>query len=343
MQNILNQHTASFHILFYFLIFSFVFINFQFNTKAQKTPSLPTVKQTTPTTEKSKEVSGKQIESEKNRLFRKDTILRINEILQKVQKHYPSLAEELSDQDKENIIKSLVETLNCSMEYSTALEQQGKTAKQQVTKKKNTTYPAIIIASHKVLYIRIDSFTADTVKQLQTDCISSFRLANPPAGVILDLRSAQDYNCILALKALGLFNSPEKIPLPEGTKPLTKVLNTPVMLLIGEKTKGAPEIFAMLMAQSESGMLLGEKTAGTPFKKQQIPLNNGDSLMIPIVPKHLDSFKPESTLPTINFSAYPQLEFEKLRKEAGSEITDQCLQRAIDLIICLKALSTRKK
>jgi len=277
-------------------------------------------------------------ESEQDRIFRKDTILQINEILQKVQKHYPSLAKRLSDQDKENIFKSLVKTLDCGMEYTPALKQK----KQQQEKPDTIAYPAIIIAKHKVLYVRIDSFSKEAVKQLQTDCVSSFRLSNSPVGVILDLRSAQNYNCLEALKALGLFNLPDNIPLPEGEKSLQKIVNCPVMILTGKNTKGAPEIFAMLMTKLQTGILLGEKTAGDPFEKQQIHLSNGDFLIIPIVPEYLDYIKPMPLIPAINYAAYPQIAFQKLRKEAGSEISDKCLRRAIDLIICLKALSPEK-
>lgn len=330
--------------LLYVTVFSFILFFPTNASLAEETDNIPDKSQpeiTAPAEKQNLEAEHLK-ESEKDRIFRKDTILRINEVLQKVQQNYPALADRLCGQDIENILKSLVGTLNCGMEYfPTSAEILSQ--KQPQTKKSIESYPAIIISGHKVLYIRIDSFTPDTIKQLQTDCVSSFRLANPPVGIIIDLRNAQDNNNIDALKALGLFIPPEEIPLPDKVKPLKKVFKTPVLLLIGEWTKGSAEIFAKLLADSGSGMLLGAQTAGFPFPKQKIQLDSGAFLMVPIVPEYLNSIKPEAVIPAIKTSAYPQIEFKKIREEAGSENNDECLQRAIDLIICLQALSAEKK
>ena len=64
-----------------------------------------------------KSVPEKPAEPEEERLFRKDVILRINELLKKVQHYYPTLAEKLTDSDKDAILKSLVNALDCGMEY----------------------------------------------------------------------------------------------------------------------------------------------------------------------------------------------------------------------------------
>ena len=84
---------------------------------------------------------------------------------------------------------------------------------------------------------------------------------------------------------------------------------------------------------------LGEKTAGMPFKKRKITLSNGDFLMIPQIPDMLGDIVPESVNPSIIFSPYPQLSYKKISGEAGSEKDDKCIQRAVELIICLNALS----
>lgn len=322
---------------------------FQSNVNGQEgaVPAVKKLPEVQPSKELPEEKSQGLVESEKDRLFRKDTILRINEILEKVQQNYPALGEKLADKDIVDILSSLVRTLNCGMEYLPATSTEkiiGKPAeKEQTNQIFNQIFPAIIISGHKVLYIRIDAFTGDSVKQLQTDCVSSFRLANPPVGIIIDLRGARGNNCIDTLKSLGLFITAEQIPLPEGTEPLPKAISAPVLMLVGEATSGSPEIFAKILAESGSGMLLGEKTSGNPFPKQRIQLSNGDFLLVPVVPDYLASIKPESILPAINFTAYPQIEFKKIREEAGSENSDSCLQRAIDLIICLKALASEKK
>ena len=343
MQNTLNNNRISSHRSVLILILSIFATCFPCLAETLKQKPLPVdLNQPAEKPQKLQDNAIKPAELEKDRLFRKDTILRINEILKQVQQNYPSLAEKFSDEKQEKIIKSLVACLDSGMEYIPAAEREKNNIKPK-NDGNMEIFPAIIVAKHKVLYIRMDSFTEDTVKQLQTDAVSSYRLANPPDGIILDLRNAQGDNIIEALKALGLFIEADKIPLPDKIKPLKKVLNTPVLILIGKETKGAPEIFALMMAKLESGMLLGEKTRGAPFNKKEVPLNNGDYLMVPLVPEYLTSLNPAAAVPAINFNAGPQLDFKKLREEAGSEISDKALQRAIDLIVCLKALSTEKK
>lgn len=331
--------------IFTLIIFVCVLFFLSFNLSAEDEPisdnSTKSNSVDAPLSTKGKEAESEveeiSVTDEKNRIFRKDVILITNEILEKVQKNYPNLAEKLDAGDKENIFKSIVKTLGNGLKYCPAGNSISAVKNHKSTE---TSYPAIIIASQRVLYARVDNFTEKILDQLAQDFANSFRLANPPSGLILDLRSAKGNQIEQALKGLGLFVKKEKIPLPEkGIKPFQRCVKTPVLILIGEKTAGAAELFTMLLTKTGKAMPIGEKTAGEPFVKNKINLSNGDFLMIPEVPTYLSHIAPNAVVPAIKTNSYPQIDYQKLRSEVGSEAEDQALQRAIELIICLKALT----
>jgi C-terminal processing protease CtpA/Prc len=124
---------------------------------------------------------------------------------------------------------------------------------------------------------------------------------------------------------------------------LQRKVNTPILILIGKNTSGAAELFTSLLIKYGKAMTLGGKTPGKPFHKEKILLSNGNYLLIPQIPAYLSAIEPVPIEPAITFDAYPQIKFKKLRQEAGSEINDTSIKRAIDLIICLNALSPVKK
>lgn len=269
--------------------------------------------------------------AESMRLFRKNLILLTNEIIEKIQKNYPSLSKELTVEDKNRLIKAIVETLGNGIEYT---EHPTKVAKIEEVKK---SFPAIIIKSQKILYIRLDSFSLKSVKQLGKEMKSCLSNGNKPYGIVLDLRNAQGYNTLNAIKTLGLFISVDKIKVPNSIKVLDKPLNIPLLILVGKNTRGAAEIFASIMKMNSKAMLLGEETTKLPFKKKKFTLSNGNFLNIPQVPQYLEKMEIIPPVPSIKIPAYPQIAFKKLREDSDS-ISDKALMRAVDLIICLHAL-----
>jgi len=268
--------------------------------------------------------------AESMRLFRKDFILLTNEIVEKIQKNYPSLSKELTVEDKNRLIKAIVETLGYGIEYT-------DTKKIAKIKEISNSFPAIIIQSQKILYIRLDSFSRKNVEQLWKEMQSYLSNGTKPYGIVLDLRNAQGYNTLNAIKTLGLFISSDKIKIPNSIKVLDKPLSMPVLILIGKKTTGAAEIFASIMKSNSKAMLIGEDTAKLPFRKEVFTLSNGNFLNIPQVPKYLENMDIIPPVPSIKITTYPQIAFKKLQKNSDT-ISDKALRRAIDLIICLHAL-----
>jgi hypothetical protein len=273
--------------------------------------------------------------------FRKEILSRINEIIADIETNYPSAIGKYSSADAEKTIKALVLSLNSGIEYFSAKD--AASILQDKEKKDSIPCPAIIISSQKVLYTRIDEFNPASFAKLKDDCENTARLANKPIGLIIDIRDCQGFDYESCIKSLALFCPPEKV-LKFGNMEIPKrTINIPVIILVGNKTRGAAEIFARLMLENGQCLILGSATSGYPFFKKKTVLKSGSCLMIPSVPKFLAGIPAAQLEPTINVEAYPQIPYEKLSATAGSEESDQCLQRATDLLISLDAIHKDQK
>ena len=272
--------------------------------------------------------------------FRKEVLRKANEIIAELENNYPSAISKYTSADVEKTVKSLVTSLNSGIEY---LSTEEAASAQDEVKKDSAPCPAIIIASQKVLYTRIDEFNPANFAKFKDDCESTARLANRPVGLIIDLRDCQGYDYESCVSSLALFCPPEKVPRTEDIEIPKRTLTVPVIILVGNKTKGAAEIFTRLMLENGQCLISGSGTAGYPFFKKKIVLKSGNCLLIPSVPKFLSHIPAAQVVPTINVAAYPQIAYEKLSATAGSEESDKCLQRAIDLLISLDALHKDQK
>ena len=273
-------------------------------------------------------------ESESNRIFRRDLIVQVNEIIKKVQSEYPVLSRKLDARKQKEILKAVVSALNSGMRYVSADDPEDK----PTDNKNSNPAPGIMLASNKILYIRVDSFSDESLKQLKKDCENCAEFENRAVGVIIDLRNSQGYDYNSAIDSAALFIPPEEMAKHNLKTPIKQLLTEPVILLTGSKTKGAAEIFTKLLFEAKRAISLGETTAGVPFEKRKVTLTNGDWLLIPQVPDKLAEVLPEPIKPSIKFTPYPQLKYELLKERPGAETGDKCIERALELILCLDAL-----
>ena len=273
-------------------------------------------------------------EPESDRIFRRDLILQINEIIQKIQKEYPVLSRELDSAKQKEILKSVVSALNRGMKYVAA----GDPEKKVSTPPNIEVEPAIMLASNKILYIRVGSFSKDNLVQLKKDCDNCAEFEKQNIGIIIDLRNSQGYDYNSAIHATALFATEKEMTEHNLKSPLKQVLTQPIIILTGTKTKGASEIFTRVLVEMKRAISLGERTAGVPFKKRKVTLANGDWLLIPQVPETLAEILPIPIKPSIKFTPYPQIKYEILKKTPDAEDGDKCIQRAVELILCLDAL-----
>jgi hypothetical protein len=298
--------------------------------KAEVKPKLKVISSSRPSVEQKKVLD----EPETDRIFRRDLILQTNEILKKIQHAYPALSESLTVEKQKDILKAIVASLGHGMRYISAED----LAVKRKIKENRDIFPAIMMSFGKILYIRMDSFSDKTLSQLKKDCENSAEFAEKLVGIIIDLRNSQgdDYNA--AVHAASLFAGKTKLAELNLRSSLSQTLKQPAILLTGERTRGAAEIFTSVLLKSKRAISLGEKSAGVPFKKREVLLSNGDYLLIPQIPERLKNIQPVAIKPSILFTPYPQLDYRKLKETPDSEKSDKCIRRAIELILCLNAL-----
>ena len=266
-----------------------------------------------------------------DRIFRKDLILQLNEIIKKIQHEYPLLSKKLTIKRQKDILKSFVSSLNRGIKYVSPEELPIK----PLIKYKNESLPAIMLASNKILYIRINSFSKKTLNQLKKDCAN---FAKKTVGIIIDLRNSHgnDYN--LTIHAIALFLPKMKMQQCNLKSSLKQTLKQPVIILTGIKTTGTAEVFCKIMMNMKRAISIGAKSAGVLFKNKKFTLSNGDYLLIPQIPQNLNSLLNDPIKPSILFTPYPQLNYKKLQKIPKVGDSDKCIQRAVELILCLNAL-----
>ncbi|MCK5845663.1 MAG: hypothetical protein KAG97_13200, partial [Victivallales bacterium] len=150
----------------------------------------------------------KNQESDADHRFRKDMVLRINEIILKTQQNSPVLASELTDDLKLSLLKVFTAALGDGLEYVPALEFK-KPRRNGANENGRSYFKSILIALGKVLYLRIDCFDEVALKGLRKDSANLAESATKPLGLIIDLRSASGTNYDLILKSLALFSGAE--------------------------------------------------------------------------------------------------------------------------------------
>jgi len=288
--------------------------------------------------------------SSKTGRFREKVVSGIDEILRKALSECPVLRRNISDESEVEILRALCAALGDGLEYHPP---KGKHAVSPDKEAGSASVEArdggggspkpkrgLSIASNRVLYVRIDSFDEASVKTLAEDLTSAFRQLRKPVGVILDLRSASGGDVPSAVAAVGLFVSSGKLP-KCGIRYWAKASSVPVVILIGRGTSGPAEVFASLAMAHGNVVTLGQPSLGRPFPRKEVGLSNGGTLSVPLIPKGLEEV-PRSPVPSsIQCAAAPVVGYEELRGKKGTYKKDACLKRAVDLVICLEAISSR--
>ncbi len=192
------------------------------------------------------------------------------------------------------------------------------------------------------------------------------------AGAVLDLRGADGADVASAVAVASPFASAGSLlfsmkdrewnDLSDYLARDAEALALPLMVLVDEKTSGAAELVAVAAADSLRGVLvIGQPTAGDPGIRDVVPLADGRGVYI--ATRQLVSGAGavydgrEEVVPTIQVSSRANaLGFEpepgpdrraKLAEEATDRALrdrvrgDAALQRAVDVLLGLKALNIR--
>lgn len=264
----------------------------------------------------------------------KDVISSLSELVALADNKIPALSKALPPQEEEKIINAVLNSMNSGMKYYSIHPPETEDNNTDSPEKEiRSLYPPLMIASNKIIYIRIDRPGEDTYKELKKESDYDSLVKNPPAGLIIDLRNASGTDIRAALKNLSLF-------LMEN-KEAPKSFRTHAAVLIGSKTTGSAEVLAAMLESACHAIVIGSPSAGSPFKMKLEKLSTGGYVEIPQIPDDLRDASPAPLKPAVTIEAYPQINYETLTSKSGVEFNDKCISRAADLLISLDAI--RKK
>ena len=249
----------------------------------------------------------------------------VTELLSVIRRESPEIYRRLREMPREQLYETLFQALKTGITPAVKMPEIKLPAAGNAV----TPYPAKLILSNTVFYARIDGLTAGTLKQLQEDIAASSRLAAPPIGVILDLRSAGGGDYALIDAFLALFQPPANAP-----KGAFGFHSIPLAVLCGRKTGGAAELLTALLEHSRLGITLGETCSGTAFPKK-IAVFGGKIWLVPqIANPAWRNILPYAWTPVIPIPATEQIPPQKLGKVKLAD-TDPSIRRAADLVTSL--------
>ena len=235
--------------------------------------------------------------------------------------------------------------------------------------------PAIETAEEfpdNIAYIRINGLFKDSGH----DIASVFRgwAAMGRFGAVLDLRGAigddlaavTEVASLLADSGAPLYTFRDSTgkDIDPASANVGAPANMPVMVLVDERTAGAPEVLAAVLADSVHGaMLMGHETYGDPMIREPVELPSGDILYLAtrrlamangtvyggrggIVPDvkvdAKDGADPTDYEPGVMPDRRATLDEEIADKAVRERLRgDDVLKRAVDILIGLKALNIR--
>lgn len=254
----------------------------------------------------------------------------IKEITARLETALPEYAAKTLNAREDEIIKAFVEAAGFNLKYA------GADYKSPEKLPPAKPFPMLKLSDGRIVYFRIDGFNDAVFEQLKKDCaaILEIKRKERPHGIVVDLRNCRGFDLENARKSLLLLCSGRKIKSVIQGEDVDRMLKIKLAVLVGRKTSGSAEIFADLTRASGSGIIIGERTAGQPFRYKPFKLKNGRFLLVPEVP---DNFKSDSMFcgvtPLITKENGPQAAYDKAEKEP-----DECLKYAVNMLIALRAL-----
>ena len=139
-----------------------------------------------------------------------------------------------------------------------------------------------------IAYLRI-SRVSDGLAKTVREAYAKLNDSNKLSGMVLDLRYTGGDDYAAAGAAAGLFVAKEQALLDWGegvvkSKANNAAINIPVAVLINRQTSGAAEALAAVLRETESGLLLGTRTAGLAMIFQEFPFGTGQKLRVATAP-----------------------------------------------------------
>lgn len=217
-------------------------------------------------------------------------------------------------------------------------------------------------------YIKVNGLFSDGV-ELASSLVSA--ATGRVAGLVLDLREAGGTNQAAVAAVASLFVEPQtvlfRVQTPAGEDLRTvqseerTALRMPMMVLIDEHTRGAAELLAAVLSASGRGvMLIGRTSAGDPGIRDMVPLPvGGYAYMVSrrivlgdgsvldgtagvephiVVAEEAEEMRTRTHQPLAADVSDEEKAAVRLRERVEG---DPVLERAVDIILGLKALGIR--
>jgi len=239
-------------------------------------------------------------------------------------------------------LRDLVKSLNPKADLVAAkAETPGQTEPKSVETAPSRVFPAKIIASQRVFYVRLDQLNQGSCDKLAEDSTAALRLADKPLGIVLDLRRCDAGDDQSLLHALSVLATPEKLPKSFTAKELPG-LRLPIITLVGQETKGFGELLAASLKNFGESLVVGKATDGFPPSMKEVALFTGDHLQIPSYPAWVEECCKKTVKPDIEAESSPMIDFDKLSETVGAEKDDPCLAKAVDLLSCLDTIRNKR-
>jgi carboxyl-terminal processing protease len=184
-------------------------------------------------------------------------------------------------------------------------------------------------------YVRIVEFSKDTASRLKQ---ATETLAKAGAGrLIVDLRGTAKGDLDDGVAAARLFVKTGTLAIRQQRDQREVVtaaapdgaITMPVVLLVGQGTAGAAEVFAAALDGNERAQLVGERTVGRAARQRLVRLPDGSGLLLSnlryLTPKN-DSIHERGLAPDVEVDQ-PEVEFGA-QPPAGDPTLDKALQLA---------------
>ncbi len=262
----------------------------------------------------------------------------LGQILDSLEQEAPWLERRIADED-EKMLDAALKSLDKNISFK-------KTAFSEAEQTPSGKYrPPLFIGGQRELYVRLDSLDSANLANLEEDFQALSRLGKKPIGAIIDLRNCSGGSAGEAQRLFSYFSegktSPADSNAPEKKQDLI-LKNLPMIVLTGEKSLGASEIFAALVKKSGKGLIIGDETAGNPFPSRTVEISGLGFLRFPQVAEGLEEIGTSSVSPSIRISKSEQIPFEKLADEISSEKSDPALRAASEMLACFNELQSAK-
>ena len=240
---------------------------------------------------------------------------RLQGVLKLIQERLPKLMDNMSAAERDRLLGDFARSFNCGIEYIPTSAKASATADAPAK-----SYPCIRLRNAKLLYKRLDAVSSG----LELGDTTGSELL----GIILDLRECRDGDHSASLAALDHITSLRR---RSSAKPLL------IAALISRNTAGSAESMAAGIKSRGLGVVMGENSAGIPFKPGLIALPDGGSLSIPSFPPDTQCFRVQPLEPMVPAPPFPQATFDRIR-DGKIPSDDECLRRAADLLVSLDAV-----